>query len=40
MQRKRSAVTLVVVVGIILLIGALMMAGPSLMNAIIALHSH
>ncbi len=39
MQHKRIAVTLVVVVGIILLVGLLMAAGPSLMNAIIALHS-
>jgi hypothetical protein len=40
MQHKRRALTLIVVVGIILFIGVLMMAGPSLMNAIIALHSH
>ena len=40
MQHKRIVTTLVVVVGIILLIAVLMMAGPSLMNAIIAIHSH
>ena len=40
MQHKRMARTLIVVVGIILLIGVLMVAGPSLMNAIIAMHSH
>ena len=40
MQRKSRAVTLIVVVGIILAVGALMMAGPALLNTIIALHSH
>ncbi len=40
MQHKRIAVTLLVTVVIIVLVGVLMMAGPSLMNAIIALHSH
>lgn len=38
MQRKRIA-ALFVVVGIVLVIAVLMMAGPSLMNAIIAMHS-
>jgi len=39
-QPKRIVVTLVVVAGIILLVGVVMTAGPSLINAIIALHSH
>ena len=39
MQHKRIAMTLLVVVGIIVLVAVLMMAGPSLMNAIIAMHS-
>ena len=39
MQRRRIAVTLFVVLGIVLLTALLMMAGPSLMNAIIAMHS-
>ncbi len=39
MQYKRIILTLVVVGGVVLLIGILMAIGPSLMNAVIALHS-
>ena len=39
MQHKRIAITLFVVLGIVLVIAILMMAGPSLMNAIITMHS-
>lgn len=39
MQHKRIAITLLVIVAIIVLIGVLAMAGPSLTNAIIAMHS-
>jgi hypothetical protein len=40
MEHKRIVRTLLVMLVIVLVIGVLMMAGPSLMNAIIALHSH
>jgi hypothetical protein len=39
MQRKRIAVTLIVIITIVLLGAAVKMAGPALMNTIITLHS-
>ena len=39
MQHKRIALTLVVIVGIVIVVGVLMATGPDLMNAIIAMHS-
>ncbi len=39
MQHKRIVMTLAVIVSIVLLVAILMLAGPSLMNAVLTMHS-